>query len=64
MLRAKAIRVTGRADIQVCKMYGLSHYVEIGSLMAVKWSSASAALYPQEENWYLFLLETESTAGP
>jgi hypothetical protein len=48
----------------VMKRRGSHIFWTIGSQMAVRLSASQpAALYPQEDFWYSFLLEAESTPG-
>jgi hypothetical protein len=59
----KAIPVTGRGGQQGRETLRLSRQ----SAHRRRWGCqpyAPAALYPQEDSWYSFLLEAESTPGP
>jgi hypothetical protein len=63
--KGKAIPVTGRGGPQVCEKARLPHFLvnrltDDGECQPY----APAALYPQEDSWYSFLLEAESTPGP
>jgi hypothetical protein len=44
-----------------CEKLRLPYFQAIGSQMAARLSYAPAAFYPQEDSWYSFLLEAEST---
>jgi hypothetical protein len=64
--KGKAIPVTGRGGPQGYETSRLPHFLhnrltdggKVVSLMR-----RPAALYPQEDSWYSFLLEAESTPG-
>jgi hypothetical protein len=66
MVRGKVIPVTGRAGPQACQTLRLPHFrhnsltddSEIVSL------TRRPSFTPQEDSWYSFLLEAESTLGP
>jgi hypothetical protein len=63
---AKAIPVTGRGGHRVVRRRG-SHILSRQSAHRWRWGCqphAPATLYPQEDTWYSFLLEAESTPGP
>jgi hypothetical protein len=60
----KAIPVTGRQAHRVVRRRGCHIFQTVGSQMAVR--SALRAGHPlplQEDSWYPFLLEAESTPG-
>jgi hypothetical protein len=65
--RGKAIPVTGRGGPKGCEMSRIRHFLdnwltdggEVDSL-----TRQPAALYPQDDSWYSFLLEAELTQGP
>jgi hypothetical protein len=60
-LNGKAILVTGRGGPDVCETLRLPY----GTEMALMFSALHAGrLLPQEDSWYSFLLEAESTPGP
>jgi hypothetical protein len=62
----KAIPVTGRGGPQGCETSRLPHFLvnrlanggEVATLTV-----RLAALYPQEDSWYPFMLEVKSTPG-
>jgi hypothetical protein len=64
--KGKAIPVTGRGGPQGCETSRLPHYLnsrltdggKVVSLMR------RPPFTPQEDSWYSFLLEVESTPGP
>jgi hypothetical protein len=67
-MKAKNIPVTGRGGPLGFDKSRLPHLVyTVGSQVAVKFSALvagrPAALYPQEDSWYSFLLEAELTPG-
>jgi hypothetical protein len=51
----KAVLVTGRGGQQDCETSRLPHSLD---------SRLRCQPYPQEDSWYSFLLEAESTPGP
>jgi hypothetical protein len=63
--KGKAIPVTGRGGPQCCETPRLPHFADSrftdGDQVV---SLTPAALCPQEDSWYSFLLEAESTQGP
>jgi hypothetical protein len=64
--KIELLHVTGRGGPYSCEMSRLPHFPvswltdggKVVSLM--RW----AYLYPQEDSWYSFMLEAESTPGP
>jgi hypothetical protein len=63
--KGKVIPVTGRGGLLGCETSGLPHFIhnrltDGGEVVSL----TPAALYPQEDSWYSFLLEAESTPGP
>jgi hypothetical protein len=64
--KGKAIPVTGGGGPQGCETSRLPHYLD--NLLTdggeVSFTRPPAALYPQEDSWYSFLLEAQSTPGP
>jgi hypothetical protein len=48
---------------RVVRHRGSHIFQTIGSQMAVRLPAAPVALYPQEDLWYSFLLEADSTPG-
>jgi hypothetical protein len=64
--KGKAILVPGREGQQVCEMLRFTHFLhtrltdgdEVFSL------TRQPPFTPQEDSWYSFLLEAESTPGP
>jgi hypothetical protein len=66
LVKGKAIPVTGRGGPYGCVTSRLSHFLDNrltdgGDFVSL---TRPAALYPQGDSWYCFLLETESTSGP
>jgi hypothetical protein len=64
-VKGKAIPITGRGGPYVCEMSRLPHFLDNrltdgGEVVSL---TPPAALYPQENFWYSFLLEAESTPG-
>jgi hypothetical protein len=60
--KGKATPVTGRGGLQGCASSRLPHFLDNqltdgGELVSLK--QRQAALYPQEDSWYTFLLEAE-----
>jgi hypothetical protein len=65
--KGKAIPVRGREGPYGCGTSKLPHFLyTVSSQMAVRLSALRAGrpLPPQEDSWYSFLLEAESTPGP
>jgi hypothetical protein len=65
--RGEAIPVTGRGDPYACETSGLPCFLDNRLTDGGKVVSPTrpVALYPpQEDSWYSFLLEAESTPGP
>jgi hypothetical protein len=67
MEKGKAIPVTGRGGPWGCETSRFLHFADnqltdVGE--AVSLTRQPAALHPQEDSWYSFLLEAESTSGP
>jgi hypothetical protein len=60
MQKGKVIPVTGRGGAQGCETFSRQ------SAHRWRWcqTNTPAAIYPQEDSWYSFLLEAESTSGP
>jgi hypothetical protein len=57
----------GRGGLQGCETSRLSHFLDNrlrDGVEVVSLTRRPAALYPQEDSWYSFLLEAESTSGP
>jgi hypothetical protein len=67
MLKVRAIRVTGRGDLKGFETSNLLHFL-IDRLTdggeVVSFMLRPTTLYHQEDSWYLFLLEAESSPGP
>jgi hypothetical protein len=62
--KGKAIPVTGRGGPTGCEMSRLPHFYTVGSQMVERSSALYAGhLYSQEDIWYSFLLEADSTPG-
>jgi hypothetical protein len=66
MHKGKAIPVAGHEGPWGCEVLRLSHFLDNrltdgGEAVSPK---HRAALYPQDDFWYSFLLEAESTPGP
>jgi hypothetical protein len=64
-IKCKDIPVTGREGPCGCETWGLPYFLDNrltdgGELSVLR----TAALYPQEDSWYSFLLQAESTPGP
>jgi hypothetical protein len=64
--KGKAITVTGREDPQGCETSGLPRFLDNrltdgGEVVSV---TRQPPLTPQDDSWYSFLLEAESTPGP
>jgi hypothetical protein len=55
----EALRVVETSRLPHFIDYGLTDGSEVVSL-----TCRTAAFYPQEDSWYSFLLEAESTPGP
>jgi hypothetical protein len=65
--KSKAIPATDRGDQYCCEMSRLPHFLDnrlTDGGEAVSLTRRPAARNPQENSWYSFLLETESTPGP
>jgi hypothetical protein len=65
--KGKRILVTGRGGPSVCETSRLPHFLNnrlTNGGEAVSLMRQPAALEPQEDSWYSFLLESESTPGP
>jgi hypothetical protein len=63
--KIKAVPVTSHGGPQGCEMSRLPYFLDSQLTYggeAVK-PYAPAALYPQEDSWYSFLLQAESTPG-
>jgi hypothetical protein len=65
--KCKAIPVTGRGGPSGCETQTLLHFLDNrltdgGEIVSL--TRQPAALYPQEDSWYSFLLEAESAQGP
>jgi hypothetical protein len=62
---ADAIHVTGRGDPQGCETSRFPHFLDnrLTDGGEVSLTRQPSAFYPQEDSWYSFLLETESTPG-
>jgi hypothetical protein len=63
----KAIPVTGRGGPQGSETSRLPHFLDnrlTDGGEVVSQMRSPAVLYSQEDSWYSFLLETESTPGP
>jgi hypothetical protein len=64
--KGKAIPVTGRGGSQGCENSRLAHFLDnrlTDGGEVVGPTRRAEALYPQEDSWYSFLLEAESTPG-
>jgi hypothetical protein len=65
-MKGKAIPVTGRRGPSICETSRLPHFQDnqltVGEEV-VSLTRRQAALYLQEDSWYSFLLEAESTPG-
>jgi hypothetical protein len=64
MVTGKAIPVTGREGPYGCETSRLPHFLDNRLTDGGEVVSPTVALYPQEDSWYSFLLEAESTPGP
>jgi hypothetical protein len=65
--KGKAIPVTGREGPYCCEKSRLPHFLDnrlTDGGKVVSLTRRQAALYSQEDSWYSFLLEAESTPGP
>jgi hypothetical protein len=65
--KGKVIPVTGCGGPKGCETSRLPYILENQSTdgsEVISLMCQLAALYPQEESWYSFLLEAESTPGP
>jgi hypothetical protein len=62
----KAVAVAGCEGPQGCESSRLPHFLDSrltdGGKVCQPYKPA--ALYPQEDSWYSFLVEAESTPGP
>jgi hypothetical protein len=59
--------VTGRRGPRVLRRRGSPHFLDnrlTDGVEVVSPRDRPAALYPQKDSWYPFLLEAESTMGP
>jgi hypothetical protein len=64
--KGKAVHVTGRGGPLGCKKSRLPHFLDIRLTdggEGVSFTRRPVAVYPQEDSWYSFLLEAESTPG-
>jgi hypothetical protein len=66
MVKAKAIPVTGREGPWGCETSRLPHFLDNrltddGEVISL---TCRQPFTPQEDSWYSFLLEAESTPGP
>jgi hypothetical protein len=67
MVKGKAILVTGRRGPQGCETSRLTHFLDnrlTDGGEVVSPTRRPPSIYPQEDSWYSFLLEAESTPGP
>jgi hypothetical protein len=64
--KSKAIPVTGRGGPQNYETSRLPHFIENQLTDGGEFDSLKLLphLYPKEDFWYKFLLQTESTLGP
>jgi hypothetical protein len=65
--KGKAIPVTGRGGPWGCETSSLPHFVDnriTDGGEVVSLTRLPAALYTQEDSWYSFLLQAESTPRP
>jgi hypothetical protein len=64
----RALPVTGRGGPQVCETSRLPHFVNNrltdGNEVVSRMRRPSFPSPPQEDSWYSFLFEAESTSGP
>jgi hypothetical protein len=65
-VKGKAIPVTGRGGLWVCETLRLPHVLDTrltddGEVVSL---TRRPPFTPQEDSWYSFLLEAESTPGP
>jgi hypothetical protein len=63
-LKGKALPVTVRGDSQGCEMSSLPRFVYSRLTDGGKPHATAALHSPQEDTWYSFLLEVESTSVP
>jgi hypothetical protein len=66
MYRSKAIPVTSCGGLEGCEISGVPYSLEswlTDGGEVVSPTPRLVALYPQEDSWYSFLLEAESTPG-
>jgi hypothetical protein len=64
---SEAIPVTGHGGPYSCEKSRLPHFLDnqlIDGGQVVSLTHQQAALYPQDDTWYSFLSEAESTPGP
>jgi hypothetical protein len=64
--KGKAIPVTGHGSIWGCEMSRLPHFLDNrltdgGKVVSL---TRQPPFNPQEDSWYSFLIEAESTLGP
>jgi hypothetical protein len=59
-VNGRDIHVTGRGGLQGCDTSRLPHFLDNREVSLTRRPPFS----PQEDSWYPFLLETESTPGP
>jgi hypothetical protein len=68
MLVPAAVSVTGREGPQGCETSRLPHFLDSrltdGGEVVSLTRRPAVLLLPQEDSWYSFLLEAESTPGP
>jgi hypothetical protein len=65
-VKSKAIPVTGHGGPKVCDMSRFPHFLDnqiMDGCEGVSFTRRSP-FTPQEDSWYSFLLEAESTPGP
>jgi hypothetical protein len=66
-IKGAAILVTGSGSPQACETSRLQHLLQsrfTDGGVVVSLTRRPAALDPQEDSWYCFLLEAEWTPGP
>jgi hypothetical protein len=64
--KGNAIPVTGRGGLQGCETSRLPYLLDnrlTDGDKVVSFTRRAAVLYPQENPWYSFMLEAESTLG-
>jgi hypothetical protein len=66
VIKGKAIHVTGRGIAYGCETSRLPHFLEnrLTDGGEVDRLTRRSPFTPQEDSWYSFLLQTESTPGP